>query len=294
LFDCFPTILLFVGGPDGLVVPYEGDRDMAAIVDFVTDLAVPKVQEWVGGEVSLDGTTSPGGSSKDDGKTYAHMSLPAADAAAAKRMTSKFEAACKRVAHLSCYVSPSQSESVVSATLTIFEAMEGKTTPSRTIPNEITAESLVEMLRLKSYPRVVPMQKEFSVDYIFAADRPGYKNHFILLIDGEETEESQRILSNARVTTDSIPGEAIWMYIDTRNLSPFQENILKQIKVDKTEAPIGAAVLSKESAMQFYINSDGNLDDHMLLMWAQAVLAGEVTPTDIKKFDEDGDEIQND
>lgn len=295
--ESFPTILIFTGGEDGLVVPFEGEREMDSIIAFAHSQAVPKALEWTGAAVGADGMLD-GGNLLSAG-THAHLAVSSALSADAKAtIVRRFDAACKRVNHLSCFYSVAQVDSggaddnAVSS-MTVYEVMEDSSTELSVKPVD-SADDIVAMLRLYAYPKVIAFQQELTQDFIFTSDRPGYRNHFILIIKDESSEKSQRILANARATWGAIPGRAVMMYIDVDELTEFQMGILKQVEVDKEEAPIAAAVLSKERAMEFYVNSDGNLDDHQLFQWMSAVLEDLVKPTSEKKFGEDGEELEKD
>ena len=192
--------------------------------------------------------------------------------------------------HLQCYYTA--SEDATEATIKVHESIEDVNRVVK-VKASSTAEALVDSMKLHAYPRVIGMHQDVSSTFIFTDERPGYRNHIILVLDDEESEASQRILRNARATADTIPGAAIFMYMDASRLSDFQKDILKQIKVEPEEAPIAAAVITKETAIEFFINSDGNLHDEMLYQWVGAVLGGSVKPTDKKSFDSDGDEMED-
>jgi len=276
--ESFPTIKVFMGGKNGMVVPYDGDRDMNSIEAFVNKLAEPKAQSY---------SASAAQSQRPSSNTHAHLTVPVGEEVLVKR----FDAACKRVKHLECYYSHAEDADASASEffVEVYESMEGEATSVR-VQRDMTATQIMDALRLWAYPRVIEMHSDVSVDYIFTDERPGYKNHIILMVDGTNQEQSQRIIANARATQGSVVGEAIFMYIDTSTITDFQKEILEQLKIDLDEAPIAAAVLSKETAMEFYVNSDGSLEDDMLLQWVSAVLGGYVRPTDKKTFNEDGEE----
>jgi len=194
------------------------------------------------------------------------------------------------VNHLKCYYTT--SEDATEATVKVHESLEDVDSVVK-VKTSSTAEALVDSMKLHAYPLVIGMHQEVSSTFIFTDERPGYRNHIILVLDDEESEASQRILANARATVGSVPGAAIFMYMDASRLTEFQRDILKQIKIEPEEAPIAAAVITKETAIEFYINSDGNLHDEMLYQWVGAVLGGSVKPTDKKSFDSDGEEMED-
>lgn len=67
--ESFPTIKVFTGGEDGLMVDYDGDRDMVSIEAFAMKLAEPKADAW----------QNKAGKAPPASTTYAHLVLPKND-----------------------------------------------------------------------------------------------------------------------------------------------------------------------------------------------------------------------
>jgi len=295
MITSFPTIVFFIGGSEGVSMLYEGDRDEISIMAFAEKLSVPAVV-----------TLNP---DQEEDKEVVHAVLyePAAgdgglDWTTAATMLKRFNAACARVSRVTCYrkTGPGPNEKIqhgiggysLQIGVSRRDDMFGDSTYTTPLVATASAEQMVKLLIRHSYGKVV----EFSPaneDSIFSHDRPGFETHVVLILSDVASERSQAILKNAHSVADSLHGLCIFLYIDVQNLSKMQTSILTSLKIDASEAPIAAAVKSKDSEMTFYINSDGSLEDYSLMAWASQVLNGKVTPSESKKFDEYGDVVED-
>lgn len=285
----FPTIIFFIGGSDGVSVLYEGDRDEMSIMAFAEKLSVPAV-------VHLK-------SNQEEDKEVVNAVLfepPAGagevDWTAAASINKRFNAACARVGHVTCYRKTGPTGSGTGYSLQINVAREddlfGDSTYTTPLVSSATAEQMVKLLIRHSYGKVIEFSPVNEAS-IFSHDRPGFETHIVLILKDKTSEQSLAILKNAHSVADSLHGLCILLFIDVSDKSEMQTSILTSLKIDPSEAPIAAAVKSKDSEMSFYINSDGSLDDYALMAWASQVVNGKLAASESKKFDEYGDVVED-